>query len=136
MQSVKRKITVLALAALLALGAMFALAACNGSEPAPTGVKEITTTQQTSGNVRFTNYQAIISADTDWNNMSDADKQKIIDYTFTESRKEAADNDVTNYNIIGVREDSVVLFMWDKTNDQVFVYKDGQPAGNLPVPAE
>ena len=138
----KRKIITLVLTALLALGAAAALAACDGgtsAEKPPTGVKEITTSQQLSSNVRYTNYQVIVEADVDWDNMSDSEKQKIIDYAFKESRKQAAENDINNFNIIAMKEGgepSTVLFMWNGGNEEVFLYSDGKPTSSIPIPAE
>ena len=134
----KRKIITLALSVLLVLGAAAVLAACDAASAASDNVKEIITTQQASGNVRYTNYQVVVNADVDWNNLSDAEKQKIIDYGFKESHKQAAENDVNNYNVLGIREGSTtVLFMWDRANEQAIIFKDGQPTGTtLPAPSE
>jgi len=100
-------------------------------------IKEITASQQASGNLRFTNYQAIIYADVDWNNLSNPEKQEIIDYVFKESRKLAAENGVDNYNIVGISEDGVSLFLWDRNNNEVLIYIGGEPASErLPAPAE
>ncbi|MCL1798882.1 MAG: hypothetical protein FWG23_04005 [Eggerthellaceae bacterium] len=133
----KRKIAALFLSVALTFGAGVALVGCTGgsaAEKIPDGVKDIATSRQTSGNVNFTNYQVVIAEDLDWNNLSIEERQKIVDYGYRESRRQAQENGVNNFNIIGVREDSVVLFMYDRENKEMKIYEDGQPVDSLPVP--
>lgn len=130
----------LVMAVVLVLGVAGVLVACgdsNGMAPVqPSAVKKITTGKQTSGSVSFTNYSVIITAETDWVGMPDAEKQKIIDYTFSEVYRMNAENDVRYYNVIGVTEQDEVLFMLDHDNGNVIVYINGQKAGTLEVPVD
>ncbi|MCL1846766.1 MAG: hypothetical protein FWF91_02220 [Coriobacteriia bacterium] len=134
----KKRILALVMVLILALGAAGVLVACgdtNGLPPAkPAAVKEIKTGKQKSGNVTFTNYSVIITADTDWAAMSESDKQKVIDYAFFEVYRMSAENDVRYYNVLGTSEDGNVLFMYDRDNNNVIIYSNGQKAGTLEIP--
>ena len=136
----KKKVIALVLAILLALGSLGALVACQkpgGDVPytAPKQVKGITTGQQLSGGVTFTNYQVTLTDDSNWAGMSDADKQKIIDYAFNECRRQASESDVRYYNIIGKNESGEFLFMYDRENDMMATYINGQPSSKFSPPA-
>jgi len=138
----RKKIAAIVICSLLVLGGAFALSACKGNaNKAPSTVADFTSSNQTSGNVTMVNYQVIVNADADWNSMSTSDRQKIIDYAFAQARQDIAANDVSYYNIMGksqatADQDSQMLFMFDKDNNQVLIYVDGQVADQVAPPAE
>jgi len=134
----KRKITALALAALFALAATAALAACSSGSGGvgPDSIKEVTTTQQTSGTTHVTNYQAVVADSAGWDSLSDADRQKVIGYAFSESLQQIEEDNVNTYNILGVSEEGQVLFMFDRNAGEVIVYQGGQPTARVPAPQQ
>ena len=134
----KKKAIALVLGLILVMGAAFALVACScsdGALKAPKGFKEISSNKQLVGSVTFVNYRVIVLNDADWDAMSDADKQKIIDYGFAECRRMAAEIDEPDYNIVGADESGKILFMFDRAKDEVVLYKGGIPDNRLPAPA-
>ncbi|MCL1797845.1 MAG: hypothetical protein FWG24_06010 [Eggerthellaceae bacterium] len=131
----KRKIVALIVSVVLASGAGFALASCAPASTIPSGVKEITSSKQKSGNVTFTNYQTILNEDVDWDGQSTDQKQAIINYAYNEALKIAEEDGVRNFNILGVIDGGGgVVFMYDHENNNMIVYSGGKPAGTLPVP--
>ena len=137
----KRKTIALVLAAVLVMGVSFVLVACNGDNPgssetpkAPKGVEGISTGQNVSGGVTFTNYQITISDDTDWNSLSQTEMETIIDYAFDEVHRLTAENNVRYYNIIGVSRATGVCFIFDRETDEMVYYKNGGTAGRIPDP--
>ncbi|MCL1846765.1 MAG: hypothetical protein FWF91_02215 [Coriobacteriia bacterium] len=126
------------MAIVMVFGTAGVLAACGKSNgqapPQPSAVKEIKTGKQVSGNVTFTNYSVIITAETDWAAMSESDKQKVIDYAFSEVYRLNAENDVRNYNVIGTTETGEGLFILDHDNHNVVIYANGSKAGTLEIP--
>jgi len=144
----KKKIIATLMVTMLVIVAAFMFAGCSGKNDTgtasvpdmPNSVKEITSQSQLSGGVTVVNYQAIVKADVDWSTLSANDQQKIIEYTFAEARKEATDNAVPYYNILGMSEgtadqESQILFMFDQANNKVTIYTDGQPSGSIDAPA-
>ena len=134
----RKRAIALVVALVMVFGTVGALTACGKSNgqapPQPSAVKEIKTGKQVSGNVTFTNYSVIIAAEADWTAMSESEKQKVIDYTFSEVYRLNAENDVRNYNVIGTTEEGEGLFILDHDNNNVVVYVNGQKAGTLAVP--
>ena len=138
----RKKLAAVIIISLLVITAAFALSACTGgSAKVPSSVKDFTSSKQTSGNVSVVNYQTIVKADANWDTMSLADKQKVINYAFAEARAQAAANDVTYFNVMGKSEpkegeESQVLFMYDKDKDNVIIYVNGEKTDTVPTPAE
>ena len=137
----KKKTIALVLALILALGAGFVLVGCSnsgssGTSTVPKGVKDIKTGKQESGNVTFTNYRVNTTDEINWDSMSKEDKEKIIKYAFTEVYKQNEMNSIRYFNIIGVSPTAEVLFMYDRENNEMVVYKAGQQDYRIAAPAK
>jgi len=137
----KKKTIALVLAVILALGAGFVLVGCSnngssGTSTAPKGIKDIKTGKQVSGNVTFTNYRVNTTDEINWDSMSKEDKEKIIKYAFTEVYKQNEMNSIRYFNIIGVSPTAEVLFMYDRENNEMVVYKAGQQDYRIAAPAK
>jgi len=137
-----KRIAVLIICSLLIVSAALALTACKGDAGSmPNTVKEFTSSKQTSGGTTVVNYQTIVKADANWDKMSSKDRQKIIDYAFNQAKQQASDNGVTSYNVMGKGEatdsqTSPILFMYDKDNNQVIIYVDGEVSDRVAPPGE
>jgi len=157
----KKKTIVLIVVVILALGAGLVLVSCGGSgisssgsssggsstassnssssdevklAPPPTGVKDITTGKQESGGVTFTNYRINTTDEINWDTMSKEEKQKIVNYAFTETAKLIQRDGIRYYNIIAINPSGNALFMLDRETDEIVTYKDGQPEYRFSAP--
>jgi hypothetical protein len=117
------------------MGMAIGLVGCGGPKGAD-AVRDISTSDQISGLVTFTNYSVVIKAEVDWAALSDSEKQAIIDYAVKECRKQAKENDVNNMNIIGVSESGDTLFLLDRANSEMMIFVNNELSGRLPIPAE
>ena len=136
----KKKSMAATLSLLLVIGVSCALFACSKDESdelvVPSNVKSIDPQEQTSGDEPYTNYRVTITNDTDWNNMSREDQQVIVNYCFNECKNQIEENGVIDYIIMGVKESGEVLFIYDRDNDVIIVYKDGLATDRLPIPTQ
>ena len=93
-----------------------------------------------SNGVTYTIYQVIVKSDVDWEKLSPGRRQAVIDYAFEAAWHHAGQNDVVNYNILGLSEAAnedgshTPLFMWNRERQSVIVYAGGQQKEELPAP--
>jgi hypothetical protein len=68
--------------------------------------------------------------------MSDEKRKEITDAGIIESRKKASDDNVNNYNVLGV-SNGEQIFYYNRLNEQVILYVGGVPTGTtVPAPAQ
>jgi hypothetical protein len=101
-----------------------------------TYIDSINTTSQESNGATVINYQVVVKADVNWTSMSDEKRKEITDAGIIESRKKASDDNVNNYNVMGVSNGKQIFF-YNRLNEQVILYVDGVPTGTtVPAPAQ
>jgi len=139
----KKKILACILVVVLASAMVLALAGCScdgGKDPAsniPKGVKGISSTPNTTSGVKMIVYRVGITEDTDWNAMSKADKEKIIDYTFKEIYRMNEEDSVKYFSILGVHDGTgEVLFGYDREHEEMIIYKNQEEDYRIPAPAK
>jgi len=139
-----RKIVGMALTLGLTLGLPLAMAGCASNSNDPVVPVEVelfdTSHKQMSGNEEYLNYQVVVKQEVNWDLLPDDRKQAVIDYAFTMSRSHAEENDITAYNIIGIKEaataeeGNTVLFLYYQGGDEVLIYTTGVITDRWPVP--
>jgi len=136
----RKRLAIAVICAFLVITVVFALSACKGGAVAkPDSVTDFSISKQLSGDVTYTNYQVTVKNDADWDTMSSSDREKIIDYAFYQARQDMTANNVIYYNVTGVGEyvegeRGQTLFMYDKQNDQVVIYANGQETDKIAAP--
>jgi hypothetical protein len=125
-----------AIGIILITASSFLFVGCSSEETTATSaydtyVTEIKSSSQQSGGRAITNYQVIVKADADWANMSDEKRKELTDKAILECRLKASDADINEYNIIGTTENNETIFMYDRSLEQVIIYINGMPTGNI-----
>jgi len=127
----KKRIIAVVAACILALTLGAGLVGCGGGGASSiVGVNK--GNNQVSNGVTTTNYIVVVKSSVDWANMTDANRKKITDSGIEQARTTAKNDGVTNFNIIGRNEDSVMLFMYNQTDNTVVIY-DGSADGSNPI---
>ena len=131
--NMSKKIIATILAVLLSTTIASVLFGCGGSSKGAGAIKDITTSEQKSGVVTYTNFQVVLNSDVNWSALSDSDRQAIIDYTVDECRRQAKEMQANNINILGITESGETLFFYDRVNEEMIIYSNGELVGRLPV---
>jgi hypothetical protein len=142
----RSRITAIVLVLALLTGAVGGLAGCkpkqkNGGDidPAPVGEPKMpdevlsfdSSGSSVSNGVTYTIYRVIVKVEVNWDNLTDSQRQAIINYAFEAAWYDASVNAVTNYNIIGLRDSAVVseartpLFYWEMNGESLIIYIGG-----------
>jgi len=104
--------------------------------PPPKGVKDITTSKQESGGASFTNYRINLTDEINWKSMSKEEKEKIVNYAFSETAKLIERDKVRYYNIIATTPSGEAVFMLDRETFEMVTYKDGEVEYRFPAPTK
>ena len=105
-----------------------------GEPKAPAEVKLFDpNTKNDTGGVITTVYQVVVKSDVDWDKLSESRKRAVIDYAFEAAWYHADENDIVNFNVIGLSDSAeeggpkTAIFMWDRENNSVVVCISGVP---------
>jgi hypothetical protein len=125
-----KKIIVLVLAAVLSVSMLALLTACGGKS----SIENITvSTQENGSGVEYKNYQVKLKESVDWLALSEDEREKIATTGFEEAQKKIAEDEVRNYNIIGIGGDNTVAFQFDAEHNTLIILADNERTGEVAV---
>jgi hypothetical protein len=125
-----RRIAVLALAALLSVSMFGLLTACGKGA---NDIKSITTGEIESNGVDVKVYRANLKDTVDWAAISEGDREKIAVAAFNEAQKKIAEDNVFNYQIIGITATEEVAFSYSGEKQTLIIRVGDEQVGEVAV---